>query len=106
MNRFKRFLSTDMFRPVPKGKDNVFSFKDISSVEVAVQVPERIVARTSFSTVGQVEVSFDADRAQHYPARTKEFSPQSNLVTRTHQLVVDVTAPETLNLFPGMTVVL
>lgn len=86
-----------------KEKDNIFSFKDISSVEVAVQVPERIVARTSFSTVGLVEVSFDADRGHHYPARTKEFSLQSDPVTRTYQLVVDVTAPETLNIFPGMT---
>ncbi len=86
-----------------KENDNIFSFKDISSVEVAVQVPERIVARTNFSTVGQVEESFDADRAHHYPAKTKEFSPQSDPVTRTYQLVVDVTAPETLNIFPGMT---
>lgn len=86
-----------------KAKDNIISFKDISSVEVAVQVPERIVARTTFSTVSQVEVSFDAERGHHYPARTKEFSLQSDPVTRTYELVVDVTPPETLNIFPGMT---
>lgn len=86
-----------------KAKDNIISFKDISSVEVAVQVPERIVARTTFNNVSQVEVSFDADRERHYPAKTKEFSLQSDPVTRTYQLVVDVTPPENLNIFPGMT---
>lgn len=86
-----------------KEKDNIFSFKDISSVEVAVQVPERIAARTTFSTVLQVEVSFDADRGRRYPAITKEFSLQSDPVTRTYQLVVSVTPPKTLNIFPGMT---
>ena len=86
-----------------KAQDNIFSFKDISSVEVAVQVPERIVARTTFSSVHQVEVSFDAERSHHYPAIRKEFSLQSDPITRTYQLVVSVTPPETLNIFPGMT---
>ncbi len=86
-----------------KEKDNIISYKDISSVEVAVQVPERIVAHTTFSTVSQVEVSFDAERDHHYPAKTKEFSLQSDPVTRTYELVVDVTPPDTLNIYPGMT---
>lgn len=86
-----------------KENERIFSYKDISFVEVAVEVPERIVARTKLKSLSEVMVSFDADKVRSYPAAIREFSLQSDPITRTYTLVAAVMPPENLNILPGMT---
>lgn len=86
-----------------KAKANIVSFKDISTIEVVVQVPERFVAQTSQDKVQSILVSFDADKSARYPGTLKEYSLQSDPITRTYEAVVAVQPPKSLNIFPGMT---
>lgn len=84
-------------------KQNVLSYKDISLVEVLIQVPETIVATTTTESIKKIEVVFDADKKKSFKGEIKEFSLQSDPVTRTYEGVIEVTPPEGLNIFPGMT---
>lgn len=86
-----------------KEKEEIFSYKDISLVEVAVEVPETIVARTELRAISGLAVTFDADKSRTFPASIREFSLQSDPVTRTYRLVAAVTPPAGLNILPGMT---
>ena len=86
-----------------KAKADILSYKDISIIEVVVQVPERFVAQTSRDELQSILVNFDADKSTIYPGTLKEYSLQSDPVTRTYEAVVAVQPPKSLNIFPGMT---
>jgi len=86
-----------------KAKDTVFSIKDISAVDIVVEVPERFIATGGSRRFGTTMVSFDAAPGSWYDAKIKEFSIESDPVTRTYEVVVSLTPPENLEIYPGMT---
>lgn len=86
-----------------KAKDSILSFKDISLIEVVIQVPERLMATTTPGAAQEITVIFDADREKACPGTLQEHSLQSDPVSRTYDTVIGVNPPESLNILPGMT---
>lgn len=86
-----------------KAKDNILSLKDISKIEVVIQVPERLIAHGGGNRFSEVQVRFDAAPLSWYPAVIKEFSIESDPITRTYNVVVTLDPPADVEILPGMT---
>lgn len=88
-----------------KKEEAVLSLQDISGIEVIIQVPERLIARDGTDGLRHLRVFFDADpdKEQWYDAQVREYSVESDKVTRTYDVVVALTSPVDLKVFPGMT---
>ncbi len=81
----------------------VVSFQDISLIEVVIQEPERLIARTGRPGLRNVKVRFDADENRWFDASVLESRAQSDSVTGTYDVVVGLTPPDDLRVLPGMT---
>ena len=86
-----------------KAKDGILSLKDISLIDVVIQVPERLIANGGGNRFSEVKVLFDALPDKYYPAAIREFSIESDPVTRTYEVVVSLDPPGDLQILPGMT---
>ena len=86
-----------------KAKDNIISMKDISKVEVVIQIPERIIAYGGKNNFERVDVNFDAVPEKWYGAKIKEFSIEPDPITRTYDVVVSLDPPDDIVILPGMT---
>lgn len=86
-----------------KAKDTVLSIKNISKIDIAIQVPERFIATGGSKRFANTKVSFDAAPNVWYDASIREFNIESDPVTRTYEVVVSLTPPENLEIYPGMT---
>ncbi len=87
-----------------RAKQAIVSFQDISRIEVVIQVPERLIAHGGTDTLGEIQVRFDADNDQWFDAAVSEHRAKSDRVTHTYDVVVGLTPPSDLMVFPGMTV--
>jgi len=81
----------------------ILALKDISEVEVVIQVPERLMAHGGISQFKDIRVKFDADGKRWFPGRVKEFSVQSDTVTRAYDVAVRLPSPSDMEILPGMT---
>lgn len=86
-----------------KRQDKILAFKDISLIEVVIQVPERLIAHGGTQRFSNIKVRFDADRSIWLDGEIKEYAIQPDSVTRTFEVVVGVEPPGHLNILPGMT---
>jgi RND family efflux transporter MFP subunit len=86
-----------------KAKDRIISIKDISAIDVVIQVPERLIAHGGSDRFARVRVGFDAIPQVWFDAVIKEFSIESDPITRTYDVVVSLSPPEGVTIFPGMT---
>lgn len=88
-----------------KKEEAVLSVQDISGIEVTIQVPERLIAQEGADGLRHLRVLFDADpnRERWYDAKVREYSVESDKVTRTYDIVIALTSPVALKVFPGMT---
>ncbi len=89
---------------IQAGQD-VLSFQDISTVEVRIQVAERIMASRRSAFLENITVKFDSDPMGRTftGAKVSEFSIQADPVTGTYEVIVEIQAPEDFQLLPGMT---
>lgn len=85
-----------------KAREAVLSFQDISTIEVAIQVPERIVARTMKDVLSQIDIQFDVDGTRWYHGEIKEYSLQSDPITRTYKIIISTSCPAEFKILPGM----
>ena len=81
----------------------ILALKDISEVEVVIQVPERLMAHGGIGQFADIRVKFDADGDRWFPGSVKEFSVQSDAVTRTYDVAVRLPSPSDMEILPGMT---
>ena len=81
----------------------VVSFQDISLIEVVIPEPERLAARGGALGLKRIQVRFDADDDRWFDARVRESRAQSDSVTGTYDVVVELTPPSDLRVLPGMT---
>ena len=86
-----------------KAKDTIVSLKDISKIDVVIQVPERLIARGGSGYFEAVRVRFDALPQIWFEAGIKEYSIESDPITQTYDVVVSLNPPEGVTIFPGMT---
>lgn len=81
----------------------ILALKDISEIEIVIQVPERLMAQSGIHKFKNIKASFDIDNSQWFPCKVKEHSVQADPVTRTYEVAVSLQAPDDLKVLPGMT---
>lgn len=86
-----------------QAKQAIVSLQNLSSLEVVIQVPERLVARGGRESLKGLKVRLDADETRWFDAAVREFSSQADSVTRTYEFVLDIAPPADLQVLPGMT---
>ncbi|NOR23558.1 MAG: efflux RND transporter periplasmic adaptor subunit [Desulforhopalus sp.] len=86
-----------------KKQASVLAFKDISKIDVVIQVPEGLIAHGGTEEFKDILVNFDADGERWFPGVVREFRVLSDPVTRTYEVAVSVKPPNDLRVLPGMT---
>lgn len=86
-----------------KKQTAILALKDISEIEVVIEVPERLMAHDAARDFADIWVNFDADRNRWFAAGIKEYSVESDPVTRTYNLSVALHSPADMEVLPGMT---
>lgn len=79
----------------------VIRLQDISTVDIAVDLPDTVAARRRPAT-GRLEVSFSVLPGQRFPVTVKEASAEADAETGTYRAVFTMPRLEDTNLLPGM----
>jgi RND family efflux transporter MFP subunit len=87
-----------------QAKEPVVSLQDVSTLEVVVQVPERLVARIRGEVRADLSATFDAIPDRSFPLTLKEFTTRADPKTQTYEYVLVMPRPADANVLPGMTV--
>ena len=85
-----------------KAKQNVLRLETRDFMDVAIQVPEKIVARIQKDTQYQPMVEFDGYHDKQYNLTLKEWDTQADPATLTYKVVFSLPVPEDFNLLAGM----
>ena len=87
-----------------RANDRVVMFQDIDEIEIAVDIPETVMAADIRSAdILQMVAEFSAAPGLQFPAHIKEVAQRADPVTQTFTVRVALKAPPDLNLLPGMT---
>ncbi|WP_163335840.1 efflux RND transporter periplasmic adaptor subunit [Desulfopila sp. IMCC35008] len=86
-----------------KKQASILAIQDISEIEVVIQIPERLMAHGAIEDFIDIWVNFDADTRRWFPGQIKEYSVQTDPVTRTYDVAVRLERPTDLKIYPGMT---
>jgi RND family efflux transporter MFP subunit len=81
----------------------VLAFKDISKIDVVIQIPEGLIAHGGTEEFKDILVNFDADGERWFPGVVREFRVLSDPITRTYEVAVGVRPPGDMRVLPGMT---
>ena len=81
----------------------VLAFKDISKIDVVIQVPEGLIAHGGTEGFKDILINFDADGERWFPGVVREFRVLSDPITRTYEVAVGVRPPGDMRVLPGMT---
>lgn len=85
-------------------KQPIVAFQDVEEIEVAVDVPESIMASDlSRSDIVEILAEFSGAPGSRFPARIAEIAQRADPVTQTFQVRVALPAPAGVNVLPGMT---
>ncbi|MFA9460640.1 efflux RND transporter periplasmic adaptor subunit [Thiohalorhabdus methylotrophus] len=95
-------VMVDQFQEV-QAKEPVASIQDITTIELVVDAPERIVARRGQAPRAEMVAVFESLPEQEFPVTLKEFATEADPVTQTFEYVFALPQPENANLLPGMT---
>jgi len=84
-------------------KQPVVKFQDVDEIEIAVDVPETVMAADlGCADILQLVAEFSAAPGRRFPVRIKEVAQRADPVTRTFTIRVAMRVPEGINLLPGM----
>lgn len=87
-----------------RAKDRVVKFQDVDEIDIAVDIPETVMAADIRSAdILQMVAEFSAAPGLRFPVHIKEVAQRADPVTQTFTLRVGLKAPPDLNLLPGMT---
>jgi multidrug efflux pump subunit AcrA (membrane-fusion protein) len=87
-----------------RAKEPVVKFQDIDEIDVAVDVPEKVMAadlRTA--DIVQLLAEFSGAPGKQFPVHIKEVAQTADPDTQTFRVRVAMKAPPGVNLLPGMT---
>ncbi len=87
-----------------RANERVVVFQDVDEIDVAVDVPEAVMAADLRSAdIVQMLASFNAAPGLQFPVHIKEVAQRADPITQTFTIHVGMKAPQGLNLLPGMT---
>lgn len=87
-----------------RAKQPVVRFQDIQEIEIAVDVPESVMASVvRTAEIGRLSAEFSAAPGRQFPVQVREIAQRADPVTQTFAVRVAMKSPEGLNLLPGMT---
>ncbi|KPV39188.1 hypothetical protein AN478_13000 [Thiohalorhabdus denitrificans] len=95
-------VMVDQFQEV-QAKEPVASIQDVSTIELVVDAPERIVARRGQEPRAEMVAVFESLPEREFPITLKEFATEADPQTQTFEYVFALPQPENANLLPGMT---
>jgi RND family efflux transporter MFP subunit len=87
-----------------KAKEPVVQFQDVDEIEVAVDVPETVMAANiRRADIVQLLAEFSAAPGLEFPVHIQEVAKKADPVTQTFRVRVAMKSPPDVNLLPGMT---
>jgi len=86
-----------------RAKQPVVKFQDVNEIEIAVDVPESVMAEIRMSDVLQLVAEFRSAPGLRFPVAIREIAQRADPVTQTFSARVAMQVPEGVNLLPGMT---
>lgn len=81
----------------------ILDMQNRDSIDISIQVPERLIANLDKDTSYQPLVVFDFAPEQQHLLTIKEWDAQADLLTRTYKIVFTMPLPPGANILPGMT---
>lgn len=81
----------------------ILDMQNRDSIDISIQVPEKLIANIDKDTDYQPVVVFDFYPQQQYLLTVKEWDTQADLLTRTYKIVFTMKQPQDTNILPGMT---
>src|SRR5262249_36409821 len=87
-----------------RAKDPVVRFQDVDEIEVAVDVPETVMAGGIRSAdIVQLVAEFSGAPGLQFPVRIREIAQAADPTTQTFKVRVALKSPPEVRLLPGMT---
>ncbi|CUS47337.1 MAG: RND-type HAE1 family hydrophobe/amphiphile system membrane fusion component [Idiomarinaceae bacterium HL-53] len=81
----------------------ILTLQTDETIDVAIQVPERLFARVRREMGYQPDVQFDSFQEHTYKASVREWDRIADPATNTYRVVFTLPKPEHFNVLPGMT---
>jgi RND family efflux transporter MFP subunit len=85
-----------------KAKESIVKFQDVDEIEVAVDVPETVMATLRVADIVHILAEFSGAPGSQFPVHIKEIAQRADPTTQTFQVRVAMKAPVDVNLLPGM----
>jgi RND family efflux transporter MFP subunit len=87
-----------------RAKEPIVQFQDVDEIDVAVDVPESVMAADLRSAdIIQILAEFTGAPGLQFPVHIKEIAKQADPVTQTFRARAGMKSPPDVNLLPGMT---
>ena len=81
----------------------VVRIQDVSEVQVDVDVPEPLLAKTAKKEIVDISAEFLAAPGVRFPLDFREYSSEPNAVTQTYRVTLSMPRQEDFRILPGMT---
>jgi len=87
-----------------RAKQPVVKFQDVEEIEIAVDVPESVMASSlRTADITGLTAEFSAAPGRSFPVQVREIAQRADPVTQTFNVRATMQAPSDLSLLPGMT---
>ena len=86
-----------------QAKEVILSLQSVDTVEIVINVPERVLALTSGREGLELAATFAAVPTSEFPLWLKEVAAESDSRTQTFAVTFAMRQPDELNVLPGMT---
>lgn len=86
-----------------RAKEPIVKFQDVDEIEIAVDVPEAVMAANlQSSDIVQLVAEISGAPGVQFPVRVSEMAQRADPTTQTFNVRVAMLAPEGINVLPGM----
>jgi RND family efflux transporter MFP subunit len=85
-----------------KAKEPIVKFQDVDEIDVAVDVPETVMASIRTADIVQILAEFSGAPGLQFPVHIKEVAQRADPTTQTFQVRVAMKAPTDVRILPGM----
>jgi RND family efflux transporter MFP subunit len=85
-----------------KAKAPIVKFQDVDEIDVAVDVPETVMANIRSADIVQLLAELSGAPGLQFPVHIKEVAQRADPTTQTFQVRVGMKAPKDVNVLPGM----